>query len=266
MEGFEQDTSLIPIVVGFLILFFASIFVQKKLRGKELIRQGQLPADGLRIPSVEERVAANAKWASGEIRSSGRALMLVLWLASIVWSLTIGVTFFKLLLSPTAQMGQIIVVGLFTLLGLGFVFFAIRVTIQHFRYGESWCRIRGKAGVLGETMTGHVGTKTEVEAIGDYTIELQCVETYSTGSGKNRTTKHEIRWQSKQTVPHLGKSSRAGIPFSFSLPTYPPETGYQLSRGKINWQLRISAPVNGVDYAAIFVVPVFRIDQGDKAP
>jgi len=86
------------------------------------------------------------------------------------------------------------------------------------------------------------------------------VESYSVGSGKNQRTETKIHWQGKQSIPCLGKSTKAGIPFSFDLPKYPPETGYQLARGTVRWQLSIAAPVKGVDYSAMFIIPVFNLE------
>lgn len=260
MENFEQDSFLIPIIIGFFVLFFFGNLLRRKLRDKELKRQGQIFPDNKRIPTIEERVASNRQWASGKIKSHGRMFMIILWTCAIAWNLTFGVSFIKMLSNQEAKTGGIIALGLLSLGGFVFLYFAIRATMQHFRYGESWCHISGKAGVIGKSMAGSVRTNNNIKAEGDYTIILECLETYTTGSGKNRSTKVDVIWQDKQSVPHTGKNSRVGIPFSFPLPPYPPETGYQLSRGRISWQLRISAPVQGVDYSAIFVVPVFKMD------
>lgn len=145
-------------------------------------------------------------------------------------------------------------------MGIGAIAFAVIFTVRQLRFGESVCSIEGKAGVLGRIMKGTVRTGKDVPVTSEITFLLQCVETYYTGSGKNRRTNADIKWQEKCVVTHRGPTSRSGIPFSFSLPTYAYETGYQLSRGDINWQLQVKAPVEGVDYMAMFIVPVFKVD------
>lgn len=256
----EQQIPLVPVIIAFVALLVGVPVLQKKLRARHLRREGQIDTDGGRVPSIEERVAAHREWASGEIRSKGGWLAAGVWLLAVVWNLTFGVSFFKMLSNPEIKTGGLVMLGIFAFLGLPIIGFASYFTKRHFRFGESVCRIAGKAGVLGRGLKGTIITKTEIEPEGDYSVMLQCIETYWIGSGKNRTSKTEVRWQGKQTVPRSGMSSRAGIPFSIDIPSSPPETGYQLSRGQINWQLTIKAPTKGVDYSALFVVPVFKLD------
>ena len=259
-QDFEQNIPIwIPIAV-FVALTVSSFFLQRKLRDRALIQQGQLPYDGVNIPTVEQRVAANKSWSSGQIGSNGLSWMIVMWLLAAVWILCFGAPFVNSFSNPEMKTGPMIVLGVFTALGIVPLYFAIRATLQHFRYGKSLCCIDGKAGVLGSTMTGFVRTSSDVRASGDYVIEIQCNESYETGTGKNRTTHLKSHWYQKKTVSPAGKSSKSGIPFSFDLPKHVPETAYQISRGKINWQLKISAPTAGVDYSAIFVILVFKID------
>lgn len=213
-----------------------------------------------RIVSIEQRLAANAEWASGKIRSRGIGLVIALWLLVIVWTLTVGVAFIKSFSIPEIKTAAIVMLGLFSAGGIGFAVFAIRVTIRQFRFGTSVCLIRGKAGVLGQEMAGVVKTSVKLDPTGDYSIQLQCLETYTVGSGKNQRTESTLHWEGKQVVSHAGKNSLNGIPFSFAIPGYSPETGNQLARGRVNWQLRIDAPVKGVDYSAIFIVPVFKMN------
>ena len=259
-QNFEQNIPFVLVISVFIFLLLLSTVINKRLRERKLVKEGQVFLANNQIPTIEQRVKGNQEWASGKIVSSGRFLVFALWLFAIVWSLTLGGAFFNTLFDPNFKIGGKIALGVFTLLGTVIIYFAIKVTIRQFRFGQSFCFINGKAGVIGKEISGTIRTSTEVRATGDYTIIIQCIETYSSGSGKNRTTKTDILFQEKKLISKPGHSSKIGIPFSFLLPPYPPETGYQLSRGDINWQLSISAPVDGVDYYAIFIVPVFKMD------
>lgn len=210
------------------------------------------------MPTIEERLSGNSAWASGQIKAAGYGPIIALWLLAIVWNLTFGVSFVDSFSNATMKTGALIIIGIFAFLGIVPIFFAVRLTMQRLRFGNSWCSINGKAGVLGSEMSGKIRTKTKVEAIGDYTLELQCLESYSTGSGKDRRTVTKIHYEQKHVVPHAGQSAVAGIPFAFKLPNYPQETGYVLMSGSITWNLKISAPVKGVDYSAMFQIPVFQ--------
>lgn len=257
-ENIEQNLPLLPIIVGFIILVVSTLLLERKLRKRAQIREGQLPTDGKRVYTVEERVSRNSAWASGKIRAVGIGPVIALWLLAITWNLTFGVSFLKGLENPAFATGPRVVLGIFAALGVVPLYFALQFTRRRYRYGDSWCFITGKAGVLGNTFQGTIRTEKEITPTGDYSISLQCLESYQTGSGKHRTTKTNVHWQGKQSVPHRSQSSRAGIPFSFQLPTEAPETGY-FGRNKVNWQLRIDAPAEGVSYVAIFIVPVFEV-------
>lgn len=260
-ESPESGFPFYYVVIAFAALTLLNIWLSKYLRKRRLLRDGQLPFDGKRAPGVRERIARNRHWAKGKIPASGMTPMVILWILALTWNLTFGVSFIKSLSNADAQTAQKVVLGIFSLLGIVPVFFAIRFTIQFFRYGKSWCLIEGLAGVLGKEMKGRIQSSVEIEATGDYELTLQCLDTYSTGSGKNRTTKSDVKFQATSKVPSKGVRSKSGIPFSFPLPPYPPETGDQLARGNVTWQLRVTAPVKGVDYSAMFIIPVFKLDE-----
>lgn len=258
--NFEQNIPIPFLIGGFVFLMIISTKLRQYFRNKKLIKEGQINTDGGRVPTLDERLAGNPAWNKGEIHSKGRNFMLVLWLVAIVLNLTLGLSFIKSISNPEIPIGGKIILGIFSLFGVGFVIYAARVTIRFFKYGESVCVITGRAGILNKQMTGLIRNKNEINPKGDYEISLQCIETYSTGSGKNRRTETKIHWKSTIKVPAPGTSSRMGIPFSFDLPKFAPETGYQISRGDINWQIFIEAPTNGISYSAVFVVPVFNME------
>lgn len=254
----EQDIPYIPVFIGFAILLVLTTLLQRKLRNRFLAQQGQV--DSKDIPSIEQRLAANKTWRSGKIQSEGRGPVIALWTLSIVWCLTFGAAFFNNLSNPEMKTGGLVALGLFTLCGAVPIYFAVRFSIRQFKFGNSYCFIDGKAGVLDKPITGVVRTKSNVNPTGDYTVEIACLELYHTGSGKDRKSSTRSHWQGRQRVSKEGINSVAGIPFSIMLPKSPPETGEYITDGRINWQIKISAPTDGVDYSAMFVVPVFRMD------
>ncbi len=260
-ENFEQNIPIGYLIIGFIALMVISHFIKKFLRDRHLKREGQVltTKDG-RVLTPEERTQGNPEWASGEIKSKGKGLLALLWISAVALNLMLGAPFIKALSNPAMKTAPTIVLGVLTLFALGFTVFAIRFTWRQLRFGESRCYLEGKAGVLGQKISGYIRTNKDIPVTGDYAIEIQCLEHYHVGTGKKRQSKIKSHYQSTQKVPHIGKNSKLGIPFSIDLPKYPPETGYQISRGQINWQLKISAPVEGIDYMALFIVPVFKID------
>lgn len=259
-ENFEQNIPFVPVVIGFLILLFSTNFLQRKMRERALRKQGQVFLDKGEIPPIEVRIAANKEWKSGRIKSTGGFLAIVLCILAIVWNLCFGVGFIKSFSNPDIKTGGLIALGIFASLGIIPIYFAIRETIRHFRYGASICIIEGKAAVLGKVMKGIVTTNNDIQATGDYVIEVQCLESYESRDGNTSKSTLRQRWFGRQVVPALGIKSSSGIPFSMELPSTYPETAYQLSTGKISWQLAVKAPTKGVDFSAVFVIPVFKME------
>ncbi len=261
-QNFEQNFPVAPLLIGFILLMALVIWSNAKLTKRKLRRQGQLAGEGNRIFTIEERIAGNPAWTGEEIRSTGGlGYVSIPWLVALVWNTCFGSAFLNSFSNPEIKTGGVVVLGIFALLGLVPIGFAIHFTIRHFRFGSSWCKINEKAGVLGKLMSGKIRASKDIKATGDFTIELQCIETYSIGTGKQRRTETIVHWQNKQTVSSSGKNAREGIPFAFKLSDNSPETGDLTSRGDISWYLRMHAPVEGVDYATMFIVPVFRMEE-----
>ena len=208
--------------------------------------------------SIEERISQDKVWSSGTIPSSGAFLPIAMWLVTVVWMLTFGVSFYKFISTPDFKTGPAIMLGVFSCLGIVPLIFAIMLTIREFRFGRSHCLINGKAGVLGETLKGVVRTKMELAPEGEYIFELKCLETYYIGSGKNRRSQLVMHFADTKKVESPGKNSVMGVPFKFDLPENLPETGSKQSRGTIQWQLSMGASVKGVNYLGLFTIPVFK--------
>ncbi len=259
-QNFEQDIPF-PLVIGaFLVLFAVATFLSKKARQRRLRLEGQIETASGEIPSIEQRVAGNRSWAKGEIASKGFTLLAAAWVSALGLNILLLTGFFKAINNPKVPTASLVTLGIFVAIALATGIIAVRSILRFIRFGESFCHIDGKAGVLNGKLSGKIRSKSEVNPTGDYTVELQCIETYHTGSGKERRSHTKVLWQTKQQVSFAGRSSTAGIPFSFDLPKSPPETADQMARGSVDWRLTIKAPTEGVDYAADFTVPVFKMD------
>lgn len=259
-NGIEQDLPFTTMIASFAVLMLVGTMVKKSLRAKARLQQGQVASATGRSAPIEERIAFNRAWASGRIRSNEGKAVVILWLLALVWSLTFGVSFIKSLSNPEMQTGARTVLGVFAALGIVPLYFALRATARRFRFGPSWCCIDGKAGVLGRKMTGVVHTSTDIQPTGDYKISLQCLEFYTRGSGKERRAECRSHFTRTEIVSPGAVSAPRAIPFAFELPSEVPETGCEIGSVRVQWQLRLDVPSKGVDYSALFVVPVFNMD------
>ena len=138
---------------------------------------------------------------------------------------------------------------------------AIRATIRHERFGNSYCEFDPLPISPGRRMTGRIQLRFETQTSHGIDLRLSCVRRIVTGSGKNQTTSKIALWQADKNMPSgalepgpLG----CAIPVEFDLPADALVTDQSNPRDQILWLLHAQADVPGVDYSDDFELPVFR--------
>src|SRR5919109_3891668 len=138
---------------------------------------------------------------------------------------------------------------------------AIRATIRHERFGNSYCEFDPLPISPGRRMTGRIQLRFETQASHGIDLYLSCVRRIVTGSGKNQTTSKVTLWQADKNVPSSalepGPLGRA-IPVEFDIPADALITDQSNPGDQILWLLHAQADVPGVDYSDDFELPVFR--------
>ena len=138
---------------------------------------------------------------------------------------------------------------------------AIRMTIRHERFGDSYLEFDPLPVSPGQHMRGRIQLRFETQAAHGVDLCLRCVRRMVSGSGNNRTVSNATLWQADRNVPSgaiepgtLGRS----IPVEFDLPRECLVTDHNNPDDQILWLLHAKADVPGVDYADDFELPVFR--------
>jgi len=149
----------------------------------------------------------------------------------------------------------------FNLLGAILIFKAVRTTMQHRRFGDTYFEFDALPFSPGERVGGRIHLKFETRAEHGIDLRLSCVRKVVSGSGKSSTTNQIILWQADQNVPAgavgPGPLGRA-IPVDFSIPAESSITNHDNPRDQVLWLLHAQADVPGVDYSADFELPVFK--------
>ncbi len=145
---------------------------------------------------------------------------------------------------------------------------AVRATIRHRRFGDTYFEFDALPFSPGERVTGRIQLKFETRAEHGINLRLRCIRRVFTGSGKQRTKSEIVLWQAEKNVPagavEPGPQGRA-IPVDFSLPAESLVTDHDQPSDQILWQLHAQADVPGVDYSDDFEVPVFRTTATPQA-
>lgn len=161
----------------------------------------------------------------------------------------------------------LIVLG-FCSLGVFLIVRAIRATIRHDRFGNSYFEFDSLPFSPGERVGGRIHLRFETQAAHGIDLRLSCVRRVVTGSGNNRSTSQIDLWQAEKDVPSgavgPGPLGRA-IPVDFELPAESLITDHSNASDQVLWLLHAQADVPGVDYSDDFELPVFRTAASPQA-
>jgi hypothetical protein len=149
----------------------------------------------------------------------------------------------------------------FSLVGIILLANAVRATIRHRRFGNTYFEFNSLPFSPGDHVSGRIHLKLETQAQHGIDLRLSCVRRVVTGSGNSRTTQEAILWQAEQNVPSgavgpgpLGRM----IPVDFEIPPESLVTYHDNPSDQVLWLLHAQADIPGVDYKDDFELPVFR--------
>ncbi len=248
--GFATIFALVFGGVGFGLMFWSIYSVKHERRETQL--QHAHPG---------QPWTWNPQWVAGEIKSSNKAAMIGMFVFAALWNLISAPAIFFV---PGAVMDGnylALVALLFPLIGLGLLLGAVYMFLRWTKYGNSVFQMAAVPGVVGGQIAGVVYTNTKVKAKDGFRVKLSCVETVTSGSGKNRSTSEKIRWQDEKVLHReLAEYdlSRSAIPVQFGIPFDAMESSTANDSRRVHWKLEVTAATPGIDYSAEFRVPVFR--------
>ncbi len=155
----------------------------------------------------------------------------------------------------------IAVVGVFDVLLVGMIYKSAYMLTRHFKYGVSQLNFTTFPFFLGETLTADFSNSVGIGACQTITIELRCIqERYEVrGRDDSQSVVCYKTYDDTQTIdgPGTYRSGDAPLRFSFPLPDDAQETDLA-TRPPRYWELEIVAETAGIDFKAIFLVPVYR--------
>lgn len=130
------------------------------------------------------------------------------------------------------------------------------------KYGVSVFEMSPMPGVLGGPVSGTIRIPGRIEADAGVAVKLQCIHQYTTGSGKNQSTHRDVLWEDACRLDGgLSCGSETMLPVRFTVPYSKPATTAAGGRKGYYWRLIASAATPGIDYKAVFDVPVRHTSQ-----
>jgi hypothetical protein len=258
---------------GFLLfklmfgLIFGGVGIGLMVGGIAGARRGKQTTQ-LEAAHPEEPWQWRPEWANHEIPAKGKSGM---------WGMIIFAVFWNAISMPIAFLAipemyreenwiAIGLVSLFPLVGIGLICGALYSIAQYRKYGESKLMLAQVPAVIGGPLRGVIRVPNKVRADEGFKLTLTCVERITTGSGKNRKTSENIKWQDvKRMRRELLEDdfTQTDIPVLFGIPYDLPQTEARSGNRELVWRLQAEAETTGVDYSASFEVPVFKTPESD---
>ena len=203
----------------------------------------------------------NKNWAAGRIPNTGDASsssgLLVVGLVCAGFSL--GAFLFQYFGGlPHIAWGGIVVTFLFA---VAFIAGAIYTRALRRKFGRTYLCLDSIPGVVGGELSGSIQMEKPMQQTTTLLIRLRCVEVIPDRSHDSRDDRVEVLWEGRQAMSfsHEMVGKRREFPVSFQLPGDARPTDDPSARHRIYWQLEVTAKLEGLDFNATFVVPVYRL-------
>jgi hypothetical protein len=207
-------------------------------------------------------------WENARIKSDAGKGALFFWVFAVIWNAISIPVSFVLPRELEQENYAALLVLLFPAVGLFLVYKAIQRTLEYRRFGKVSFAMDPFPGAIG----GHVGGTIQVKNL-DYrraseaqnlSVTLECVYSYVSGSGKNRSRRESIKW-AERGQPKIGNAIEGvNLVFRFDVPEQLPQADVEQNDAYHFWRLSVSAEIPGIDLNRSYNIPVFATGETSR--
>jgi HEAT repeat protein len=257
-RNFDTFELAVGLAVALVLVFIGGGLIYAAFRGYALLKQQAARMEANPLSPWLWR----ADWASRRADSQNKKSEITYWVICILCNMITLPVVAKLVPKMMRENDpRIFLVLGFSSVGLILLVNALRATIRHRRFGDTYFEFDALPFLPGEKVSGRIHLKFETRAEQGVDLKLSCARKIVTGSGDSRSTSKVVLWQADQNVPagavQPGPLGRA-IPVEFSVPADSLVTNLDNPNDQVLWTLHAQADVPGVDYTDDFEIPVFR--------
>jgi hypothetical protein len=144
---------------------------------------------------------------------------------------------------------------IFPLAGLGMLFGGWKMRQNFLFFGPTPLTPSPAIGQVG----GHVGGRIDLAQPWEkrnLNITLSCINTYTSGSGKNSTTHRNILWQEHDKPLDSPNGAGSKLEFCFDVPAGERTANTHDGRGRVHWEVSIEGLVNAMEFKRSWKLPV----------
>jgi hypothetical protein len=204
-------------------------------------------------------------WESAQINSDAGRGARFFWLFAIVWNAISTPIVFILPGELHRDNYAALIALLFPAVGLFLLYKAIKLTLEYRHFGKVVYHMDPYPGGIGGHVGGHILVKnldyrmaSEAQSL---LVKLECVYSYVSGSGKNRSRRETIKW-AEQGRPKIENALEGiSLAFRFDLPEGLPAADVDQSGAYHFWRLGVNAEIPGIDLGRSYNIPVFATGE-----
>ncbi|TNF99642.1 MAG: DUF3592 domain-containing protein [Gammaproteobacteria bacterium] len=216
-------------------------------------------------PEVTEQPwLKNPDWKDGAIRSSAKSGMIAIWAFAAIWNMISAPLLFQAPDIWQEQGAVVLLALLFPIIGIGMLYWAIKLTLEWRRFGRTPLKMDPFPGSIGGDVAGEVTVNMPYDPGQAYEVTLSCLYSYVSGSGKNRSRHESVKWQDSGYARPVVSSSGVKLQFRFEVPTGLHETDNKDGSSYHLWRLNVRAELEGVDLDRDFEIPVYATSTQSK--
>lgn len=201
------------------------------------------------------------QWASREVTCNGKSGLWLIWGFALIWNL-VSLPATVAIPGELAKGNQLILIALlFPLVGIYLLVWAINATRSWRRFGQLRLILDPYPGSLGGQVGGTLTLPLAYNSQQRFPVSLQCVRSYETGSGKNRSRHETVIWQ-RNGLAHSNPAPAGGtlLAICFDVPADLPASETYSDDYRF-WRLDLNADLPGVDLQRQFEIPVFATPE-----
>lgn len=238
--GFKSIFVILFGGVGFALIYFG-------LRG---VKTAAAPASGAQ-PWLQR-----PEWQGGVIRSGEKTGMYFAWGFAVFWNLisTPAALFVPDIWREKGALALLVLI--FPFVGLCLLFWAVKTTLEWRRFGATPMTMDPFPGSIGGDVGGEILVNTPYDPAALYEVTLNCINSYMSGSGKDRSRNEKVIWQDKGYAEIQPATRGVRLQYRFEVPDGLPETEEHGNNYHL-WRLNVHGDMPGVDLHRSFEIPVY---------
>lgn len=199
---------------------------------------------------------ARREWANNRITSNQKLHVWVAWGVTIIWNL---ISLPAALMIPNAVNNgnyPALIASIFPLAGMGLLYWAIKVTRDWRRYGEVFLRLDPFPGSLGGDVGGSLVIPLRTAENLHFYVQLSCINSYVSGTGKSRETRERMIWQDEGIAEVISVANHTTLKFLFHVPHHLPASE-EHSDNYNHWRVSVESKNPSVPFSRQYSIPVY---------